>query len=170
MCAKKYTVWQNYDLDFEYWKDDLREDYPEYDDDELYQIMVDINTEYLRDERCNLDIDCDDEIIIIGDLGLWNGRVTGYRETDTTNIGELLYLDSDCDYGEWYVDRYGNFRSTQSHHDGTNCYLYRSWKPGLSEQQRENFLDAIYYGKVTSKMITRYTKSVGKLVKQVYGW
>ena len=38
-------------------------------------------------------------ILVIGDLGLWHGRVSGYKEIPSGNIRDCLY--SDCDYSTW---------------------------------------------------------------------
>ena len=35
-------------------------------------------------------------ILVIGDLGLWHGRVSGYKEIPSGKIRDCLY--SDCDY------------------------------------------------------------------------
>lgn len=43
-------------------------------DDQLYNLMYEINGGYLEDERINLDIQLSKPIIVIADLGLWNGR------------------------------------------------------------------------------------------------
>ena len=43
--------------------------------------MYEINNRYLDDERVNLNIQLDQPILVIADLGLWNGRRPGYQET-----------------------------------------------------------------------------------------
>ena len=59
---------------------------------------------------------------------------------------------------------------TGHHHDGTNYVLYREWKDNITDAQKANFENAIYHGILTSKDITRYTKSLGKRIAEVYGW
>lgn len=114
----------------------MEELYPGYSDDELYDIMVKSNAENLYDERANLNIQLSQPIIVIGDLGRWNGRVSGYKMIDSGNIKDCLY--SDTDYTEWYVDKYGDLRADAVHHDGTNHYLYRVFKDGVTDTQIEN--------------------------------
>lgn len=167
---KERTIWTNYDLNYEDWKADLEEEYPNADGyDEEYRIerMFEINDEYLDDERINLNIRTNG-IVALGDIGRWNGRVSGYKEVGD-KISDCLY-DSCCDYCHWYVDRYKNFRMTGHHHDGTNYVLYREWKDGLSDEQKENFLNKVYYGKLSKNDISRYTQSLGKKIAEVYGW
>ena len=168
-------VWSDLNLDIEDW----REGYKEYleaneldldPDDEraIYDWMVETNGEYLSDERMNLDIQLSQPIIVIGDLGRWNGRVMGYKMVDSGNIKDCLY--SDTDYTEWYVDRYGDLRADAVHHDGTNHYLYRVFKEGVTESQIERLQEKIYLGKATRADITRVTKRLGDEIGRVYGW
>ena len=164
-------IWQNYEVDLKDYEDFLEEEYPEVTDDyEKFGLCRELNDEYFEDERANLNMELEEDIIIIADIGLWFGRRTGYRELHDSNLSSVLNFESDCGYAEWYVDRYLNIRSRQSHHDGTHSLIYRMWKPGLSDEQKECFLDKMYYGKATSKDLTRYTKRLGDYVRKVYGW
>ena len=165
---EKRMVWQDIDLDIKDWIDDLREEYPDLGEDELIQKMYEINAEYLGDERDNLNIQCGSEIIVFGDIGRWNGRVCGYKIIESGNIRDCLY--SDCDMNEWYVDRNGDLCSTQIHHDGRNYLYYRKFKDGLSDDDRDDFLDKFCDGKATQKDIDRVTDKIGTIIAQVYGW
>ena len=167
----KSVIWSNYNYNLEDWEDFLNEAYPEVtDENEKYIIIADENNRYLEDEIGNLDYSLPTEIIIIGSLGLWNRRIPyAYKETRYKNLKDCLHFEDSCEYAEWYVDKKNNLCSKQSHHDGTNYYLYRMWKEGLTDTQKENFLNKIYTRQVTSKDITRYTKSLGKIVCDIYG-
>jgi hypothetical protein len=165
---ERYTVWSNIDLDVEDWRDELQTEYPDISEDELYQMMYESNDEYLIDERANLNIQLSQPIIVIGDLGRWNGRVMGYKMIDSGNIGDCLY--SDTEMTEWYVDKYGDLRADAIHHDGTNHYLYRAFKDNVSDEQIEKLQDKIYFGKATRADITRVTKRLGDEIGKVYGW
>ena len=165
---KKHIIWSNTDLNYEDWKDDLEDYYPEATEEERYELMYEINDEYLWDERDNLDILLHDSIILIADLGLWDRRRKAYREIKSGNIADCLYANED--YITWYIDEYNNLRCEASHHDGTNYYTYRVWKEGITDTQKNNFLDKLYYGTVTSRDISRYTKRVGDYIQKVYGW
>ena len=76
----RHVIWSDVNLDFEDWKDDLKEDYPDLSEDELVQKMYELNNEYLNDERANLNIQLSQPILIIADIGRWNGRFNGYGE------------------------------------------------------------------------------------------
>ena len=171
----RHIIWSDANLDIEDW----REGYKDYleaneldlnpnDEDAIYLWMCETNGEYLEDERANLNIQLPEEILVIADLGLWNGRPMGYKEIPSGNIKDCLY--SDTDYTEWYVDKYGDLRADAIHHDGTNHYLYRVYKASATETQRENLKEKIYCGKATRADITRVTRRLGDEIGKVYGW
>ena len=171
----RHIIWSNVNLDLDDWRDDMKEQLEmngvssdEITEDRLYEEMLDTNSSYLDDERVNLNIQEAQQIIIIGDLGLWNGRFQGYKMIESGNIRDCLY--SDTDYTEWYVDKYGDLRADATHHDGTNHYLYRVFKDGVSETQMENLRDKIYHGKATRADITRLTRRLGDEIAAVYGF
>lgn len=85
----RHIIWSDISLDLDDWRESLEELYPGYSDDELYDIMVKSNAENLYDERVNLDIQLSQPIIVIGDLGRWNGRVAGYKMIDSGNITNI---------------------------------------------------------------------------------
>lgn len=170
---KKHIIWSNMNLNIEDWRDGYKEylemnDMDDQDPDDehsIYQWMNETNDMYLDDERCNLNRKVDGRILVIGDLGRWNGRVNGYKIIDSRNIRDILYTD--CDYVEWYGDGY-NIRCTVHHHDGTNYCLYRVIR---EDRNINNLLDAIYRGEeITSSKLNYYTKSLYKDVANVYGW
>lgn len=102
MSDNRHLIWSNYDLDYEDWKDELEAEYPEKTEYERMELMYEINGDYLDDERCNLNIPLSQPILVIADLGRWNGRFSGYKEIKSGNIRDCLY--SDTDYSTWYED------------------------------------------------------------------
>ena len=175
MEKSKRIIWSNRDLDI----DDWREDYKEYleanemdgdpnDEQALYEWMVDINAEYLSDERCNLDIQLSTEIFVIADLGLWDGRHLAYGEIKSGNIKDCLYLNHD--YSTWYVDEKGDLILEDVHHDGTNYLRYRAYRPDATEEAINELKDKIYDGTVTEEDIQAVTYRLGDEIGKVYGW
>ena len=172
---ERHIIWSNVSLDLDDWRDDMKDQLEmngytpdEITEDRLYEEMLDTNASYLDDERVNLNIQEAQPIIVIADLGRWDGRYQGYKMIESGNIKDCLY--SDTDYTEWYVDKLGDLRADAIHHDGTNHYLYRVFKDGVTPEQIENLQDKIYSGTATRADITRVTKRLGDDIAKVYGF
>lgn len=170
MSKGEHIIWSDYCLDYEDWREDLEEQYPELTEDERIALMYEINAEYLDDERDNLNIQLRDTILVVGDLGLWHGRRMGYKEITSGNIRDCLYTERDIDYATWYVDKLGDLRCNAVHHDGTNHYLYRVYKDGVTEAQKDSLKDKLYRGVATRADITRITRRLGDDISKVYGF
>ena len=168
MTDTDHLIWTNDSLDYEDWREYLEEQFPQLTEEERYLKMIEINNDYLDDERTNLNIQLSQPILVIADLGLWDGRHRGYREIESGNIRDCLY--SQYDYTTWYVDRLGDLRCDDAHHDGTNHYLYRVYKDSTTEQQRENLKEKLCQGTATRGDITRVTRRLGDEIGRVYGW
>lgn len=163
---KKHIVWSNIDTQdlVEY----IEKEFPDAGDYEKYDILNTMLHEEIENERINLNIILDEPILCIADLGLWNGRKLGYKVIQSGNIRDCLCAIGD--YTEWYVDNSGNFRCTDIHHDGTNYYEYRTWKPNVSCERRQNLLRKICNGTATRKDITRVTTGIGRKIAEIYGF
>lgn len=160
MGRKRYIIWAseiNID-DWDFDEEGLTEE-------EKYYMAVMHNNSYIEDERMNLNIKLDNPILVIVDLGLWNGRKQGYKILKEKNINSILY--SNADEVEWYSDGY-NIRAKEIHYDGTNYLLYREIK---NMDNIDNFLNKIYNNEeITNATLNYYTKSINKHVKDFYGW
>ena len=175
--SKKHIIWSDLDLD----PDDWRDAYAEFlednglngdPDDEyaIYQYMVETNGLYLDDERMNLDIEISQPIVAIADLGLWNGRFSGYKELNSRNIKDCLNGFGSCEYHEWYLDEDGDLRCKAIHHDGVNYILYRAYRDDVSDEQIEEFQSKIYNGTATEDDIREVTRKLGDEIANIYGW
>lgn len=172
MKDQKHIIWSNRNLDIDDWRDAYAEfleinemdDDPE-DEDAIYNYMVETNDEYFHDERMNLNKPIEGRILVIADLGLWHGRVSGYRIINTKNLNAFLQVN--YDYAEFYGDG-KEIRGTEVHHDGTNRYLYRMIR---EDRDIDKLCDAIYNHEIISpQKLNYYTKSLYKKVADVYGW
>ncbi len=56
------------------------------------------------------------------------------------------------------------------HHDGTNHYLYRTYKDGGERRADRRLKEKIYGGVATRADITRVTERLGDEIGKVYGW
>ena len=168
MSDNKHIIWSDYALDYEDWRGVLESEYPDLSENERVALMYEMNGDYLDDERANLNIQLPQPIIVIGALGLWYGRRMGYKEIESGNISDCLY--SDTDYSTWYVDKLGDLRCDAIHHDGTNHYLYRTYKDGVRDSQIDLLKEKLYRGIATRADITRVTRRLGDDIAKVYGF
>ena len=118
------------------------------------------------DERRNLDKNLDGRIVVIADLGLWDGRHWGYK-TIGWNLGSVLAVAQGDDFRLYYDSETDDVKMDDHHHDGTNHYTFRETRKG---KDIEPLLDLIYAGKQTDEDIAKYTKPLGKYVRKIYGW
>ena len=133
-------------------------------DDDLIDWMETTNYNYLDDEQYNLNKCLDGDILVIGNIGRWNGRANGYKILNNNLKNILNILD---DYIEFYGDG-REIRATGCHHDGTNYYLFRQLRPGRNPAA---LLDDIYNGReISAQKLNYYTKSIYNDVANVYGW
>jgi hypothetical protein len=161
------VIWTN--DDYPEWEKAMLIDYP--DEASREEEGIEINYErycedcdqYLYDERANLDVEVDGWIVAFGVLGLWDGK---HNAACTFGNRVKNILKSECDYLDWYCDRY-NVRCRASHHDGTNHYLYRVAK---DREQAKRLVDAIAYEGMTEEQFRKSTKSLRPYVAKVYGW
>jgi hypothetical protein len=161
--ADTYEVYTDEEI-----KEQLQE-WQEISAEEITQEMIWEERNYLadRDYQCeqdSLDLTINNQILCIADLGLWTGRKSGYKAL-SNNLNSILSA-SVGDYYHLYYDGY-NIRAKDSHHDGTNYYLFRELKTDTNYQI---LLDKLYSGTATQADINRYTKSLRPYVKEIYGW
>lgn len=129
------------------------------------KIYSEINWSY-NDELLNLNVDTEGDIIAIASMGLWNGKCSGYKILDKNNLKEILYYGNE-DYNHLYYDGFNVYKDA-IHHDGTNHIMFREVRPDVDI---EKLFDKIYNNKPISKAtLNRYTRSLRRYVKQIYGW
>ena len=168
---KKRIIWSNMDINPDDWKYGYKEeaelnewDEDIEDEDNLWRYINETLDYYLDDERMNLNVPTNGRILLIADLGLWNGRKQGYKILNN-NVNSIF--DVGEDYNEYYSDGY-NIKANCVHHDGCNRYLYRVIR---EDRNIQNLLDAIYNGEeITRQKLNYYTKSLKPYVAKVYGW
>lgn len=111
----------------------------------------------LEDVKCDLDNieynnNCENGYIIIADLGLWNGRRSGYKEIN--NLTQILKSE----LSSLTLDKDG-VTAEYNHHDGTNYYEVRAWKNNI--KNKYILEEAIYYDKEEmEELIKKFTKKI----------
>ena len=123
--------------------------------------------EYLDQIREDLNFELPREILIYADLGLWNGRRTGYKEITTGVLSNCFYSDYEP---TWYIDEDNDLRCIDIHHDGTNYYFYRMYKEGINDEEKDKLLDNIYRGVATEEDIMELTEPIGPYINEIYPW
>lgn len=162
---KKNMIWSNMNLDIADWEDYFTEEFDdELTEDEKYEKMHSLNNLYIEDEIENLNVPLNGRILVIADLGLWNGRRQGYKILDG-NLNNIF--STNAELTEWYVED-GELRSTQVHHDGTNYLIYREIK---EDRDLDKLTDMLYNGEEVSKQrLSSYTRSLAETVNNEFGW
>lgn len=169
---EKHVIWDSQPV-FEDWKDGLQDEYPDCSEAELRDLMYELNNDDLEEEKSNVrDILIPNGIICVGDLGLWRGRASGiYKNGDLKEVADCLRFFCDgMSELTIYVDGKGELRSRETHHDGTNYYWFRAFKPEVSEEQKERLRDLIYNNQDYEPYLRRITYRLGDLIGNVYGW
>lgn len=172
--AKHSTIWKSYGMldlnEIENFKKHARENLEYYGEEDITEDMIqqevyeDIDM-FFRDELLNLDKKLPNNIIAIADMGLWSGRVQGYKILGN-NLNEVVSSTIGCDEKEVYCDAY-NVRAVGYHHDGRNYVLYRELREG---RNIDNFLEKIYNNEtISSSTLNYYTKSLRPYVQKIYG-
>ena len=176
MAKKHSTLWKSYGMynleELEQYEKDAREILIENgieeeditDNDITEEIWQDIDFSYDA-EIMSLDKQLSGRVIAIADLGLWHGRVQGYRVLGD-NLNEVISFNLSCDEREVYCDAY-NVRATGYHHDGSNSVLFRELR---EDRDVDKFLDKIYMGEeISTGTLNYYTKSLRPYVQKIYG-
>lgn len=123
-----------------------------------------INFDY-EDETQLLNKTINNNILCIASIGKWNGRVQGYKICEN-NLNKILDNIS-CDEFHVYFDGH-NVKAEGHHHDGKNYVEYREIR---ADRCIDNLLNMIYSGaNITRNILNYYTKSLGRYVKEIYGW
>ena len=160
-----HIVWTN-NTSLDDWRDWLNQEYPDITDDtDRYRVITEELDSQFDDVLSDLNIELPDTIICIADLQLWNGHRMDYSFCGT-NLSNTLRTGCG-DYRTWYIDDLGDLRCDDTHHDGTNHYLFRMLKPTISSAPLRR---KILSGTVTRRDITRCTSPIGAYVADVYGW
>lgn len=112
-------------------------------------------------------INIDENILVIADLGLWNGRVSGYKEL-SNNPQDVLYIinNGDDDYSV-YCNEKNEVFGQSIHHDGTNYYRFRVWKKGVPPYTKTNFLKKYIIIWFRKKMLLNILKHL-KFLRNIY--
>lgn len=154
-CKKEYEEWLE-------WLEEIEESASKLTLDDYIQ---DTLSQTLQDEYLNLNVECG-QIIAIADLGLWDGRHSAYKLNGKGSLNAIFDMVHGDDY-DIFVE--GNdVKAVVRHHDGTNYITFREVR---KDRDIKKICDMLYNQKeVSNRLISAYTKPLGKLVANIYGW
>ena len=173
--AKHTTIWKSYGMyslkEMEQAEQDAREHLKEnnledYETTDVTDTIYEDIDMWFEDEQSNLFRILDGRILCIADMGLWNGRRSGYKILGN-NLNEVLTCGIGCDEKEIYCDAY-NVLAEGYHHDGRNHVEFREIR---EDTNYEELLNKLYDNEpITRAEVRKYTKSLRPYVKQIYGF
>lgn len=170
ITTREHTIWCNDPDEIYAIMDDMNSELEPGVDPYTYNDAAELCDEYRFDEITNLESANGGKILAIADLGLWDGRHTGYKILDKlTDV--LSDLPNYYAYIRFYVDENGEFCGRVAHHDGTNYITYRERRPDCDENAWDELLDKIYNSDDSYvDLLDVCTIPLGKKIQAIYGW
>lgn len=164
---KKLMVWTDqYD---EQWEKEYKAEHPDASDAEVAQAYEDEVAIRLDDERANLNIPIERDVLVIKTLGLWYGKRVRCSVIHRATIGDLL--ERFFDGNSFYVEAdTGDFVGEAYHHDGTNYYRFREISADAPNDSIDDLVYKIESGEEYAEDLAHLTKSFGGRIAKVYGW
>lgn len=165
----QHTIWTNEPDAITALMEDYNAEYGDEDEQLDYYAAAELNDEYRHDEISNLESANAGEILAIADLGLWNGRCSGY--TTYKKLTDVLETMPNYDaYIRFYVDEHGEFCGRFTHHDGINSVIYRERRPNCSEEMWNHLLETMMEDDDYSNLVELCTMPLGTKIQAIYGW
>ncbi|MBQ8806674.1 MAG: hypothetical protein IJZ68_09555 [Bacteroidaceae bacterium] len=164
---KKLMVWTDqYDAK---WEEEYKEEHPDASDAEVAQAYEDEVAIRLDDERANLDIPIERDVLVIKTLGLWDGKKVRCSVIHRATIGALL--ERFFDGNSFYVEsETGDLVGEAYHHDGTNYYRFREVSADAPNDNIDDLIFKLEDGEDCEQELQALTKSFGGRIAKVYGW
>lgn len=162
-----YWTQAEWDEALDYYRDEWKEQTEDpCDDAVLLDLIHEADSLLFGDERMNLNKVLDGRILVIADLGRWNGRFQGYKLIGR-NLQDILSATGD-DEVHVYSDG-KNIRAEGYDHDCHSYYLFREIRDDIDNI--DPLLIDIYNGEtISNRHLGRYTRSLAPYVASIYGW
>lgn len=166
--GKEVTIWTS-DPNYEEYRHDLEEDMPNMTEEDRVAIFRQANLDSLQFQKDEMSIKLGMPILVVAELGLWDGTQMAYKEIESGNLADCFEPGSDSLQIRWFVDENGDLRCDDIHHDGVNHYLYRVLKPGIPEKAVDMLKEDISAGVASMAEIECCTARLGDAISTVYG-
>ena len=135
--GKEYTIWTS-DPDYEEYRHDPEEDLQDFTEEERIAVFRQANYDSLEVQKNEMTVKFGMPILIVAQLGLWDGQHMAYKQIDSGNLADCFEGSRYTLNIRWYVDDRGDLRCDDCHHDGVNHYLYRVIRSGTPKRQMSN--------------------------------
>jgi hypothetical protein len=164
---KKLMIWS--DQCDEKWEEEYKAEHPEASDEEVMQAFADECSVSFDDEKLNLNIPIERNVLVIKTINRWDGQSICCSIISRRTIGDLLerFFDGNSFYVE--VDT-GDLVGEAYHHDGTNYYRFRELTADALHDDIDDLVYKIDVGEEYAADLARLTKSFGGRIAKVYGW
>lgn len=132
-------------------------------DDEIYNEIIECNRIAFKDDRFEFatrDKHIEGTVIVIGNIGRWNGRKDGFRILQ--GFEDVMDFMTRYESFKIYIDRY-NIKGIGHHHDGTDYLTFREVHPRYFRDDIEDIFlsydgDVDRFVKNCTRSLRRYTK------------
>jgi hypothetical protein len=163
----KLMIWTDR-LD-EKWEEEYLAEHPDANDAEVYNAWYEYADMSFHDEKINLNIPIEGNVLIIRKVNRWNGTTVWCSIIKRDTIGMLL--ERCLDGNSFYVDAdTGDFIGEAYHHDGTNYYRFREIPADALNDDIVDLTYKIDFGDEYEEDLLRLTKTFGGRIAKVYGW
>ena len=166
--GKEVTIWTS-EPNYEEYRHDLEEDMPDLSEEDRIAIFRQANIDGLQFQREEMSIKLGMPILVVAELGLWDGKHMAYKEIESGNLADCFEPGRDTLQIRWFVDERGDLRCDDTHHDGVNHYLYRVLQQDVSEKDIDRLKEDIKDGRATMQEIESCTLRLGDAISTVYG-
>ena len=165
--TKKLMVWSDqYD---EQWEREYKAEHPDATDQEVMQAWYDEAETSFADEKLNLNIPLERDILVIKTINRWDGTSVCCSIINRSTIGDLL--ERFFDGNSYYVEAdTGDLVGEAYHHDGTNYYRFREISADALNDDVDDLAYKIDTGAEYVDDLSRLTKTLGGRIAKVYGW
>lgn len=165
--TKKLMVWSDqYD---EQWAQEYKAANPDATDQEVMQTWYDEAEAAFADEKMNLNIPIERDVLVIQTINRWNGQTVRCSVIRRNTIGDLL--ERSFDGNSFYVEAdTGDLVGEAYHYDGTNYYRFREVSADAPNDNIDDLIYKIEAGEEYEKELQALTKPFGGRIAKVYGW
>lgn len=161
-----HIIWHNDAVEeYEALEKELTEEMSNNEEEVLWQMAYDRISQWLDDEKANLDKKAAGQLFLIGTLQRWNGAYSVYKLLNTSNIGESLSEIIESFSGDNTIRIYAQgehvYVSQTGHDNPVNPSVFelRTFAVDFDNLDDDN-----------TQTLMANSHPIGSIVNEVYGW